>query len=228
MLIGCLSLIATVLIYLGAKAVYTRHPKVYASPLLVTPVILVGLLLFINIPFEAYNAGGRLLTDMLQPATVAFAIPLYKYFPVLKKYAVEIIINVAVGCCIAILSTAFIAKLFKLNEDLIESLVPRSVTTPIAMSVSEMIGGMPAVTAVFVILTALFGSVIGPMVIRYFRIDNEIARGVLLGTSAHGAGTSKAFELSSVSGTISSVSMILAAIITLCAAPFLISLFAVS
>ncbi|RCK13044.1 hypothetical protein DT075_01405 [Bacillus licheniformis] len=65
-------------------------------------------------------AGGRLLTDMLQPATVAFAIPLYKYFPVLKKYAVEIIINVAVGCCIAILSTAFIAKLFKLNEDLIE------------------------------------------------------------------------------------------------------------
>ncbi|MEC1021169.1 CidB/LrgB family autolysis modulator [Bacillus paralicheniformis] len=228
MLIGCLSLIATVLIYLGAKAVYSRHPKVYASPLLVTPVILVGLLLFINVPFEAYNAGGRLLTDMLQPATVAFAIPLYKYFPVLKKYAVEIIINVTVGCCIAILSTAFIAKLFKLNEDLIESLVPRSVTTPIAMSVSEMIGGMPAVTAVFVILTALSGSVIGPMVIRYFRIDNEIARGVLLGTSAHGAGTSKAFELSSVSGTISSVSMILAAIITLCAAPFLLSLIAVS
>ncbi len=91
------------------------------------------------------------------------------------------------------------------------------------MNVSEMIGGMPAVTAVFVILTALLGTVIGPMVIRYFRIDNEIARGVLLGTSAHGAGTSKAFELSSVSGTISSVSMILAAIMTLCAAPFLLS-----
>lgn len=115
---------------------------------------------------------------MLQPATVAFAIPLYKYFPILKKYAVEIILNVAVGSCIAILSTAFIAKWFHLSGGLVDSLVPRSVTTPIAMNVSEMIGGMPAVTAVFVILTALLGTIIGPMVIRYFRIDNEIARGV--------------------------------------------------
>ncbi|MDA7025283.1 CidB/LrgB family autolysis modulator [Bacillus sp. CLL-7-23] len=223
MFIGCLSFIVTVLIYMGVKAVYTRHPKVYASPLLVTPLILVGLLLLINVPFDAYNAGGHLLTDMLQPATVAFAIPLYKYFPVLKKYALEIIVNVIIGSCIAILSTVFIAKLLKLNPDLIESLIPRSVTAPIAMSVSDIIGGMPAVTAIFVILTALLGTMIGPIVIRYFRIDNEIARGVLLGTSANGAGTSKAFELSAVAGTISSVSMILAAIITLCAAPFFIS-----
>lgn len=85
MFIGCISLIATVFIYMGAKALYTRHPKVYASPLLITPLILVGLLLLINVPFDAYNAGGRLLTDMLQPATVAFAIPLYKYFPILKN-----------------------------------------------------------------------------------------------------------------------------------------------
>ncbi|UTX05603.1 CidB/LrgB family autolysis modulator [Bacillus inaquosorum] len=222
MFIGIVSLFLTVLVYLGAKKVYQRFPRVYTSPLLVTPAVLVGLLL-VNVPYESYNLGGELLTDMLQPATVAFAIPLYKYFPVLKKYAVEIILNVAVGSCIAIISTALIAKWLHLGTGLIDSLVPRSVTTPIAMNVSEMIGGMPAVTAVFVILTALLGTVIGPMVIRYFRIDNEIARGVLLGTSAHGAGTSKAFELSSVSGTISSVSMILAAIMTLCAAPFLLS-----
>ncbi|MCI3195352.1 MULTISPECIES: CidB/LrgB family autolysis modulator [Bacillus] len=223
MFIGIISLFLTVLVYMGAKKVYARHPKVYTSPLLVTPAVLVGLLLLVNVPYETYNLGGEMLTDMLQPATVAFAIPLYKYFPILKKYAVEIILNVAIGSCIAIISTALIAKWLHLGTGLIDSLVPRSVTTPIAMNVSEMIGGMPAVTAVFVILTALLGTIIGPMVIRYFRIDNEIARGVLLGTSAHGAGTSKAFELSSVSGTISSVSMILAAIMTLCAAPFLLS-----
>ncbi|MGX9290855.1 CidB/LrgB family autolysis modulator [Bacillus sp. A015] len=223
MLVGGLFLILTVLLYLGSKAVYKRHPKVYVSPLLVTPLVLVALLLIVNIPYDAYNQGGKWLTNMLQPATVAFAIPLYKYFHILKKHAVEIILNVACGSVIAILSTAFIAKLFHLDTSLIESLVPRSVTTPVAMSVSEMIGGMPSVTAVFVILTALFGSIIGPMVIRYFRIDNDIAMGVLLGTGAHGAGTSKAFELSSVSGTISSVSMIISAIITLCAAPILMS-----
>lgn len=223
MFIGIISLFLTVLVYLGAKKLYTRFPRVYTSPLLITPAVLVVLLLLVNVPYQTYNLGGGMLTDMLQPATVAFAIPLYKYFPILKKYAVEIILNVAVGSCIAILSTAFIAKWFHLGSSLVDSLVPRSVTTPIAMNVSEMIGGMPAVTAVFVILTALLGTIIGPMVIRYFRIDNEIARGVLLGTSAHGAGTSKAFELSSVSGTISSVSMILAAIMTLCAAPILLS-----
>lgn len=162
MFIGIVSLFLTVLVYLGAKKVYQRFPRVYTSPLLVTPAVLVGLLLLVNVPYESYNLGGGLLTDMLQPATVAFAIPLYKYFPVLKKYAVEIILNVAVGSCIAIISTALIAKWLHLGTGLIDSLVPRSVTTPIAMNVSEMIGGMPAVTAVFVILTALLGTVIGP------------------------------------------------------------------
>lgn len=160
MFIGIISLFLTVLVYLGAKKLYIRFPRVYTSPLLITPAVLVVLLLLVNVPYQTYNLGGGLLTDMLQPATVAFAIPLYKYFPILKKYAVEIILNVAVGSCIAILSTAFIAKWFHLGSSLVDSLVPRSVTTPIAMNVSEMIGGMPAVTAVFVILTALLGTII--------------------------------------------------------------------
>ncbi|ALC82824.1 MULTISPECIES: CidB/LrgB family autolysis modulator [Bacillus] len=224
MLISFISLLATVALYIVMKKVYKKHPRFYTSPLLVTPLFLVAGLLLMETSYEDYNKGGQLLTNMLQPATIAFAIPLYKYYPVLKKYAVEILFNVALGSILAILSTIVIAKLLNLGTDLIESMMPRSVTTPIAMDVSKMIGGIPAITAVFVILTAIFGSVIGPLVIRYFRIDNEIARGVLLGTSAHGAGTSKAFELSSVSGTISSISMILAAIITLCAAPFLVTM----
>lgn len=224
MMIGFISLLATVAIYIVMKKVYKKHPRIYTSPLLVTPLFLAAGLLLLETSYEDYNKGGQLLTNMLQPATVAFAVPLYKYFPILKKYAVEILFNVAVGSILAILSTVVIAKLFNLGTELIESMMPRSVTTPIAMDVSKMIGGIPAITAVFVILTAIFGTVIGPLVIRYFRIENEIARGVLLGTSAHGAGTSKAFELSSVSGTISSVSMILAAIITLFAAPFFVTM----
>ncbi len=117
MLVGGLFLILTILIYLGSKAVYKRHPKVYVSPLLVTPVVLVVLLLIVNIPYDAYNQGGKWLTNMLQPATVAFAIPLYKYFHILKKHAVEIILNVACGSIVAILSTAFIAKLFHLDTE---------------------------------------------------------------------------------------------------------------
>lgn len=114
-----------------------------------------------------------------------------------------------------------IAKVLHLNTQIVDSLIPRSVTTPIAMGVSESIGGIPAITAVFVIMTGLLGSIIGPIIIQLFRIENEIARGVLLGTGAHGAGTSKAFEFSSITGTISSLSMILAALITLLMVPWI-------
>lgn len=100
------------------------------------------------------------------------------------------------------------------DKQVMYSLIPRSITTPIAMNVSAMIGGVPSITAVLVLITGLLGSFIGPYVISYLKIQDDIARGVLLGTSAHGAGTSKAFELGSLTGTVSSISMILAALVT--------------
>lgn len=102
---------------------------------------------------------------------------------------------------------------------MIESMIPRSITTPIAMKVSESLGGIPAITAAFVILTGIIGSMIGPIVIEKFRIRGNISRGVLLGMGAHGAGTSKAYELGNVEGAIASVSMIIAALATLMVIP---------
>jgi putative effector of murein hydrolase len=107
---------------------------------------------------------------------------------------------------------------------MVNSLIPRSVTTPIAMNISQIIGGVPNITAVFVIITGLLGTMLGPMIVKWFRIESEVARGVLLGTGAHGTGTSKAFEFSSLTGTISSISMIVSALLTLGIAPILISL----
>ncbi|CAM2920861.1 CidB/LrgB family autolysis modulator [Paenibacillus sediminis] len=222
-MIGMLFLILTLVIYTGNKKLYTKIPKVYLSPLLVTPLVLVGILLWAKIPYETYNSGAKLLTDLLQPATVAFAVPLYKHFKVLKKHAAEIVVSVIFGSVLAVLSSAALAKWMHLSGQLVHSLVPRSITTPIAMNVSQMIGGVPNMTAIFVIMTGLFGSMMGPSILRLFRIEGEIARGVLFGTSSHGTGTSKAFEFSSLSGTISSISMILAALFTLCFAPLLSS-----
>lgn len=122
-------------------------------------------------------------------------------------------------------SSAVLAEWLHLDAQLINSLIPRSITTPIAMNVSQVIGGVPNITAVFVILTGLLGAMLGPLVMRLFRIEGEVARGVLFGTSAHGTGTSKAFELSTLTGTISSISMILAALFTLGVAPMLMAVF---
>ncbi|WP_120465295.1 CidB/LrgB family autolysis modulator [Paenibacillus aceti] len=224
-MLGILWLIITLAIYGLSKRLYRARPRVYFSPLLVTPLTLIIGLMLTNVSFETYNEGGKWLNTMLQPATVAFAIPLYKHYEVLKKHAVEIFASVLTGSIVAIISSALFAKWLHLDNQLISSLVPRSVTTPIAMSVSQVIGGVPNITAVFVIITGLLGSMIGPLVVRALRIDGEVARGVLLGTSAHGTGTSKAFELSSLTGTISSISMILAALFTLTVAPLFLLMF---
>ncbi|RJS60872.1 CidB/LrgB family autolysis modulator [Bacillus sp. PK3_68] len=220
-MIALCSLVFTICLYWGAKWCYKRKPKVYLSPLLTVPVLVVGCLFLTHTSYESYDMGAQWLSRLLEPATIAFAIPLYKYFNILKKHAAEIIISVLSGSIAAIFSSMAIAKVLHLNTQIVDSLIPRSVTTPIAMGVSESIGGIPAITAVFVIMTGLLGSIIGPIIIQLFRIENEIARGVLLGTGAHGAGTSKAFEFSSITGTISSLSMILAALITLLMVPWI-------
>ncbi|MFF2911714.1 CidB/LrgB family autolysis modulator [Paenibacillus sp. NPDC057934] len=222
---GLLFLALTVGLYLLAKRAYKIHSKVYLSPLIITPLLIVGILLMTGIPYESYNAGGKWLTNLLQPATIAFAIPLHKNFKVLKKHAAEIAAGVFSGTIIAVISSMLLAKWLHLSSDLVSSLVPRSVTTPIAMSISQRIGGVPSITAVFVILTGILGTMMGPSVLRLFRIDNEIARGVSLGTAAHGTGTSKAFELSSLTGTISSIAMILTALLTIGIAPPLLAVF---
>ncbi|MCL6601981.1 MAG: CidB/LrgB family autolysis modulator [Paenibacillus sp.] len=224
-MIGLLLLGLTVGIYLLSKRVYVLSSKMYVSPLIITPLLIISVLLITGISYDSYNAGGKWLTQLLQPATVAFAIPLHKNFKVLKKHAAEIAAGVLSGSVIAVVSSVFLAKMLHLSSDLTTSLVPRSVTTPIAMSISQSIGGVPNITAVFVILTGILGTLMGPSVLCLFRIDNEIARGVSLGTAAHGTGTSKAFELSSLTGTISSIAMILTALFTLGVTPALLAVF---
>lgn len=223
MIAGWICLIITLVVYGLSKQLYRIRPRVYLSPLLITPLVMVIGLIWTQVPYETYESGGKWLSAMLQPATIAFAVPLYKYYNVLKKHALEILVSVLSGSVIAMLSSAILAEWMHLDSKLVTSLIPRSVTTPIAMSVSQVIGGVPNITAVFVIITGLLGAMLGPLIMKLFRIEGEVARGVLFGTSAHGTGTSKAFELSSLTGTISSISMIVAALFTLGVAPMLIS-----
>lgn len=215
MILSFFGFILTIGLYWGGKWCYQHKPKLYLSPLLTTPILIILILLCTNISYDSYNAGAKWLSDMLQPATIAFAIPLYKYFSTLKKYATEIIVSVLLGSIVAVVSSLFIAEGFHLNQQITESLIPRSVTTPIAIDIAKIVGGVPAITAVFVIITGILGAIMGPIMIRLLRIDNEIARGILFGTSSHAAGTAKAFEFSPITGTISSLSMIIAALITL-------------
>ncbi|MDF2923247.1 MAG: LrgB family protein [Paenibacillaceae bacterium] len=222
MMIPLICLLATVAVYATSKRFYRKFPRVMFTPVVLTPVIVILILVLSQVPYDTYHSGTHYLSDMIGPATVALAVPLYKNRDVFKKHAVPILISVLAGSTAAIATSAWIAKSLNLNLEIIDSMVPRSATTPIAVVVSEYIGGIPAITAVFVLFTGVLGMVLGPLVIRFFRFKNAVAHGVLLGTSAHAIGTTKAFELSSVSGSISTVAMILTAFFTLCTAPWII------
>ncbi|MGX4587194.1 LrgB family protein [Paenibacillus chitinolyticus] len=212
---GLLYLLITIVVFWAANRLYRKTGKAYLSPLVVAPALLIAGLFFTGTPVEAYNAGTKPLTDLLQPATVAFAIPLYRQFKLLRKHAIVLVAGVLCGSVVAVLTSVLPAGWIHASPQMIESVAPRSITTPIAMEVSRSLGGIPSITAVFVVVTGICGSVIGPLVIRSLRIRSGISRGLLLGMGAHGAGTSKAHELGSEEGAIASVAMILAALFSL-------------
>lgn len=221
-MLAIVSFLVTILSYLGAKFLYKKNKSVFLSPLLLCPLMLIGLLLSFHIPYDVYNAGTQWITEMLQPAMVALAVPLYKYRSLLKKYGFEIGFGVLGGSVIAVLSSVMYGKWFQLTPQLLDSLAPRSVTTPIAMDVSQTIGGLPMMTASFVIITGIIGLVTGPFILKWCPISEKVSKGMLLGMGAHGAGTAQAYEIGSIEGAIASLTMIFAGLITIMVAPVLV------
>lgn len=212
-------ILLTLAIYLLAKFVYKRTNQFLFSPLILCPAIILSLIISFHIPYENYAEGGKWLTLMLQPATVALAVPMYKYRATVKKYFTEIIVSVFGGAVIAIVTSIAIASFLGISAEIMASLAPRSVTTPIAMSVSKILGGNPSITAVFVICTGITGTLISSILLKYTPIKSPVTRGMMYGVSAHGTGTAKAFEFGQVEGVIASLAMIFMGIITTIIAP---------
>lgn len=207
--------IATYLAYRLSKKLYSRWPFPLLHPLILTPVALIGLISITHVSGTQYLQSAKWLTHMLGPATVAFAIPIYKHFHLVKKYIGNILISITTGTLAAIFSSLAFSEMFHLKHDFIISILPRSITTPFAIEVSKEIGGLPALTTVFVILTGVIGGVIGPMVIKGLSIKTPIAKGLALGMGAHGAGTNKALDYGEQEATFSTLAMIFAAWITM-------------
>ncbi|MCQ6560265.1 LrgB family protein [Paenibacillus mendelii] len=212
----------TIAIYLAAKKIYRAHPKVYLTPLIVAPVVVIAVILISGVSFDTYDEGAGWLTKMVEPATIALAITLYKHIDILKKNAYAILASVSCGAIAAIVTSVGLARLLGLNEEIMDSLAPRSATTPIAMTISQFNGGVPTITAIATLVTGLLGLIMGPLIVKWFKIRSSIARGVLFGTSAHSAGISKALEYDTVTGSVAGIAMMFTAFVTLCAAPWLI------
>ncbi|MCL6454495.1 MAG: LrgB family protein [Alicyclobacillus sp.] len=221
-LAGALFIALTVAVYWVLRRVYARVHFVLLNPIFSSVVVLIFLLVVFHISYNAYMTGGVWLRDLLQPATVAFAIPLHRHFRLLLENAWSVAAGVVTGCLVAVTSTALIGRGFGLPDVIVRSLAPRSITTPVAMEASRMVHGLPVLTAAFVIVTAFCGLLVGPWVIRLLRIRTPIAKGLMYGAGAHGIGTSRAFELGDAEGSASSLAMVLSAVLTVLVVPWFV------
>jgi predicted murein hydrolase (TIGR00659 family) len=212
MIIGTL---ITYIVYLLAKKAYRKWSFPLLNPLLVSPIVLIGFISMADIQASSYLNDTKWITNMLGPATVAFAIPIYKHFHLLKKYIGNILVSITCGTFVAIVTSFALALFGQMPSELLLSLLPRSITTPIAIEMSMDIGGLPALTTVFVIITGISGGIIGPSIIKWFSIKSPVARGLALGMGAHGSGTAAAMEYGEKEATFSTIALIFAAWITL-------------
>lgn len=194
------------------------------NPVLTSVIALVILLKVSGTDYQTYFSGAQFIHFLLGPATVALAIPLYREIQAIRKAFVPIIISLTVGSLTSIMSAVGIAWCLGGERIVLLTLSPKSVTTPIAMGISEKIGGLPALTAVAVVLTGITGAVIGDLVLNGLQIHDEKARGMALGVAAHGIGTAHAMQKSRVSGAFAAMAMALNGLLTALLLPAIIGL----
>jgi predicted murein hydrolase (TIGR00659 family) len=202
----------SVMAYSGALLLQLRWK--WLHPLFVCSGFIIMILLLFHIPYEAYKKGGDMLTILLGPATVALGVPLYKNARLIKRHAAGIFIAITVGSAAGIASAAALVGFLGGSREIMLSMMPKSVSSPIAIEISRHLGGLPDLTAVVTVLTGLFGSMFGTMILRWFGLKDAVTIGIAIGTAAHGIGTAKLIKESEIQGGMSGFAMGLAGIIT--------------
>lgn len=205
---------------------YIIHLKANTHPLtntvLISVILLITILQLSGTDYKTYFEGAQFIHFLLGPATVALAVPLYKQFADVRRLLLPILVSMIVGISIGTTAVVVIAK--SLNTDLAIqlSLSVRSVTAPVAMGISEKIGGIPSLTAVLAVVTGIIGAVIGTNFLSAIRIKSEAIQGIAIGNTSHGIGTARAFTLSSKMGAFAGLAMALAAILNALLLPWLV------
>lgn len=192
----------TVRIYLLSLLLYRKLRIGLLHPLLVTIGIIILLLYISGTPYESYKRGSELIDFLLGPSVVSLGYVLYEQSSHLKGRMTSILLSLFVGSLLGILSVVGVAYLLGAGQDIALSMEPKSVTTPIAIALSEQSGGIPALTAVVVVISGIIGGIIGPPLFKLLRIKDRIAKGLALGAAAHGVGTSVAIQMGALEGAI--------------------------
>lgn len=220
-----LGLTLTLCAYLAAQWAYARCGfSPLANPVAIAIAIIAIVLVVSGMSYQRYFAGAQFVHFLLGPATVALAVPLARQVPRLRRNLVPLACALVSGSVTAIVSAVGVAAVLGASPELVRSIAPKSATTPIAMAVSEHLGGVPALTAVLVILTGICGAVTAKFLFNAMRIESHAARGLALGVASHGIGTARAFQVSAEMGAYAGLGMGLNGVLTALIAPWLVPL----
>lgn len=211
-------------VFLISQLLQRKFKVAFLNPILLSIILLIGFLLVFDIDYGTYAGSCDYIDFWLKPAVVALGVPLYRQLETIKKQLLPLLVAELAGCVAGIVSVVAVAEILGATREVVMSLAPKAVTTPIAMEVSSTIGGIPSLTAAVVICTGIFGGMAGFRIIRYSRIKSPIASGLSMGTAAHAIGTSAAMEKSYRYGAFSSLGLTLNGLFTSLLTPTILSL----
>ena len=211
-------------VFFLAKWLQKRTGVMLLNPILLTIAVLIIFLKLTGVSYETYNEGGHLIEFWLKPAVVALGVPLYLQLETIKKQLLPILLSQLAGCVVGVASVVLIAKWMGAPNDIIYSLAPKSVTTPIAMEVAQSLGGIPSLTAAVVVCVGLLGGMLGFKAMHLTHIGSPMAQGLSMGTAAHAVGTSAAMEVSRKYGAFASLGLTLNGILTALLTPTILRL----
>ena len=223
-LVVATAILTTSVVYLGAEELARRVRTPLLNPVLVAILVLVGLLRGLEIDYATYAQGGKVLAFFLGPAVVALGVSVHENLTALGARARAMAFACAVGGVLGVVVAAGIARSFGADRALTATLAPKSVTSPIAMEIAAHTGGFPALAAAIVVAVGVFGSVVGPPLLRLLGVRDPVAWGLAMGAAAHGVGTARAAEEGERQGAASALAMGLMGVVTAIAAPLVVSL----
>ena len=204
----------SILAFWAGEKLQKKLKSPFCNPLLIAILIIVIILLVFDIPYDSYNEGGAVINMFLAPATACLAVSIYTKLQLLKENAIPILVGCTAGSLSSMGSVYVLCKLFGLDKAMTASLLPKSITTPIAVEVCQTHGGIVPVTVIAVIFTGILGSILAPVLIKLFRVKDPVAAGLAIGACSHAVGTSKALELGETEGAMSGLAIGVCGILT--------------
>ncbi|PKM81355.1 MAG: hypothetical protein CVU89_10110 [Firmicutes bacterium HGW-Firmicutes-14] len=210
----------TLVVYTAVNRLYKKFNFFLFNPLILVTAIMIYILHYTGISYAEYSKGGDMITFLLGPATVALGVPLYKQIPGIRANLKPIVVGVLTGSISALISTLFIARALGAGRETLVSIAAKSVTMPIALGITEILGGNDKLIVLAVSVTGIFGGAVGAEIMKLAGVKSRIAIGIGIGTASHAGGTSRAIQLGETEGSMSGAAIVLTGIVTALIAPF--------